>query len=272
MSQSKQVKGRRKEGKGMHGSDGNDFWVGFKKEWLECENEECKVWVSMRVPDGWKGGEGRFKCGLCVMKDVVEVRNENENLKRQMEQMKNEDDKRKEAGVYEKNENVNTWATIAKRLTNEKTIEKLERVEESMMMNKNDVRKQVEESNYEARRKKRIIVFNMQEKEEKTDREQVLDMIGDMGVRVREEEVVDVVRMRKKEGVGLARPIIVEFKSEYDKWTVLRNKSDLREMNVYKKVFLEQDVSREEREKRRERVQERKAEWEKRGKNAEKRN
>ena len=68
-----------------------------------------------------------------------------------------------------------------------------------MMMNKNDVRKQVEESNYEVRRKKRIIVFNMQEKEEKMDREQVLDMIGDMGVRVREEEVVDVVRMRKKE-------------------------------------------------------------------------
>ena len=64
--------------------------------------------MAMRVPDGWKGGEGRFKCGLCVMKDVVEVRNENENLKRQMEQMKNEDDKRKEAGVYEKNENVIT--------------------------------------------------------------------------------------------------------------------------------------------------------------------
>ena len=189
----------------------------------------------MRVPDGWKGGEGRLKCGLCVMKDVVEVRNE--NLKRQIEQMKNEDYKRKEVGVYEKNENVNTWATIAKRLTNEKTIEKLERVEESMMMNKNGVRKQVEESNYEARRKKRIIVFNMQEKEDKTDREQVLDMIGDMGVRVREEDVVDVVRMRKKEGVGLARPIIVEFKSEYDKWTVLRNKSDSREMNVYKKFF-----------------------------------
>ena len=150
MSQSKQVKGRRKDEKSMHSSDGNDFWVGFKKEWLECENEECKVWVSMRVP----GDESRFKCGLCVMKDVVEVRNENENLKRQMEQMKNEDDKRKEAGVYENNENINTWATIAKRLTNEKTIENLERVEESMMMNKNDVRKQVKESNYEARRKK----------------------------------------------------------------------------------------------------------------------
>ena len=39
--------------------------------------------------------------------------------------------------------------TICKRLTNEKTIEKLEWVEGSMMMNKSDVRKQVEERNYE---------------------------------------------------------------------------------------------------------------------------
>ena len=74
-----------------------------------------------------------------------------------------------------------------------------------MMMNKSDLRKQVEKSNYEARRKKRIIVFSMQEKEEKTDREQVMDMIGDMGVRVREEEVLDVVRMRKKEGVRVGK-------------------------------------------------------------------
>ena len=58
-----------------------------------------------------------------------------------------------------KNENVNTWATSAKRLTNEKTNEKFERVKEIMMMNKNDVRKLVEESNYEARRKGRIIVL-----------------------------------------------------------------------------------------------------------------
>ena len=56
----------------------------------------------MKVPDGWKGGEGIFKCGLCVLKDVVEVRKENEKLKRDMEQIKKEDDKRKEAGVYER--------------------------------------------------------------------------------------------------------------------------------------------------------------------------
>ena len=43
--------------------------------------------------------------------------------------MKNEEDKGKEASVYEHNENVETWATIAKRMPDEKTIEKLERLE-----------------------------------------------------------------------------------------------------------------------------------------------
>ena len=47
-----------------------------------------------------------------------------------MKQMKNENDKRKEAGVYEKDDNIKTLASIDKRLTNEKTIEKLERIEE----------------------------------------------------------------------------------------------------------------------------------------------
>ena len=40
-----------------------------------CENEEYMLWVPIRVSYVWKGGEGMFKCGLCVMKDVVEVRN-----------------------------------------------------------------------------------------------------------------------------------------------------------------------------------------------------
>ena len=67
-------------------------------------------------------------------------------------------------------------------------------------MKKSEIRKEVEESNYETRRKKRMIVFNLKEKREKNDRDRVIEMIGDMGVRVREKEIVDVVRMRKKEG------------------------------------------------------------------------
>ena len=48
---------------------------------LECENEECKVWISMRVTEAWKN-DGMFKCGLWVMNEVVEVKREYEKLKR----------------------------------------------------------------------------------------------------------------------------------------------------------------------------------------------
>ena len=46
---------------------------------------------------------------------------------------------------------------------------------------------------------------------------------------------------------------------------VLRNKADLREIEEYKRVF-RTALSREDREKRRERIQERKVEWVMRGK------
>ena len=82
-----------------------------------------------------------------------------------------------------------------------------------------------------------MIVFNLKEKKEKNDRDRVIEMIGDMGVRVREKEIVDIVRMRKNDEGGSIRLIMVEFRTKYDKWTVLRNKSDLREMNEYRNVF-----------------------------------
>ena len=67
-------------------------------------------------------------------------------------------EKRKGAGVYEDREALKTWANIGKRLTNEKKIEKLERVEEGMIMKKSEIRKEVADSIYETRRKKRMIL------------------------------------------------------------------------------------------------------------------
>ena len=51
------------------------------------------------------------------------------------------EEERKEAGVYEKHESEKIWASVAKRLTHEKTIEKVEQVEEGVCMNKNEIRK-----------------------------------------------------------------------------------------------------------------------------------
>ena len=68
------------------------------------------------------------------------------------------------------------------------------------------------------------------------------------------DDVVDVVRLRQKGDGPNIRTIIVEFRSEYDKWTVMRMKATLRECEEYRSVFLEMDLSREEREVRKARV------------------
>ena len=82
----------------------------------------------------------------------------------------------------------------------------------------------------------------------------VKDVFGKMGAGQSCDDVVDVVRLRQKENGPIIRPIIVEFRSEYDKWTVMRMKAKLRECEEYRSVFLEMDLSREEREVRKARV------------------
>ena len=75
----------------------------------------------------------------------------------------------------------------------------------------------------------------------------VKDVFGKMGAGQSCDDVVDVVRLRQKENGPIIRPIIVEFRSEYDKWTVMKMKAKLRECEEYRSVFLEMDLSREER-------------------------
>ena len=88
-----------------------------------------------------------------------------------MEPMKKKDDKRKEAGVYENNENVKIWATIAIRMTDEKAIENLERVYSCMIVKRSDIRREVKDRSFEDKRKRRFIVFNLRYSEVKNDRE-----------------------------------------------------------------------------------------------------
>ena len=51
------------------------------------------------------------------------------------------------------------------------------------------------------------------------------------------DDIVDVVRLRQKENGPIIMPIIVEFRSEYDKWTVMRMKAKLRQCEEYRSVF-----------------------------------
>ena len=81
-----------------------------------------------------------------------------------------------------------------------------------------------------------------------------------LGNNVSKKSISDVVRMRATgDNVERVRPVTVTFKAEYDKWQFLKNKSDLKEMDKFRSVFLEIDMSREERAANRKRVMERRS-------------
>ena len=123
-----------------------------------------------------------------------------------------------------------------------------------MIVKMSVIRKEVKSTNEEETRKKIIMIFNLKNQTGKSDVEYVKDVFGKMGACQSCDDVVDVVRLRQKENGPIIRPIIVEFRSEYDKWTVMKMKAKLRECEEYRSVFLELDLSREEREVRKARV------------------
>ena len=103
-------------------------------------------------------------------------------------------------------------------------------------------------------------MFNLKQSDVKNDNVVAMDMFERMGVIIGSEDVSDIIRMRNKEGDEAVKPVIVEFKSEYDKLTVLRNKPGLREIEEYKSCFTEIERSREKRELGRLNVQKKKTE------------
>ena len=97
--------------------------------------------------------------------------------------------------------------------------------------------------------KKRIIIFNLKNKTGTSDVVCVKDVFGRMGAGQSCDDVVDVIRLRQKENGPIIRKIIVEFRSEYDKWTVMRMKAKLRECEEYISVFRGGSVEGRERER-----------------------
>ena len=101
------------------------------------------------------------------------------------------------------------------------------------IVKKNDMKKEVEESIIEERRKRQVIAFNLKQGEVNNYRGLVWNMIEITGVRVRSEDVSDMIWIMKKYRDEVVKPGIIEFNDEHDKLTMLKNKSDLIEMEEY---------------------------------------
>ena len=87
------------------------------------------------------------------------------------------------------------------------------------------------------------------EKGGKSDVGCVKDVFGKMGAGHSCDDIVDVVRLRQKENGPIIRPIIGEFRNEYDKQTMIRMKTKLRKYDEFKNVFRDGYVEGRERDK-----------------------
>lgn len=246
--------GKEKEDMEEEAKELKGAWKGFKEVVSKCEGQGCPVWQVLRVPKQWKAEENKsFYCGICVGREVENLRRENASLR---EQMLQKADKSVEENL---NVKITTYAEKLKeniRESKKEVLHETKAVAAASMGEewRKEVRKEVKENTAEERRKKRLIVFGMREDED--DKQQVEEMLEKMEV---EKMVVKVERMRKREGEGdVIKPVIVEFASEKDKWEVLEKKANLRKEERWKKVFLELDLSREKREERRQKAMERK--------------
>lgn len=240
-------------------------WEGFKATWVGCDTESCETWTCIRVKIEFNVSKEPFMCGVCAAKEVKKLKGENTDLR---SSQKKEADERKEK-AREESELLGDWTNVVKRIKKDKVFEKLENV-----VTKETVKETVKESTDKELRDRRMIVFNLEKDGIKSDKDQMKEIfeVLNVGHRIREEDVVDIRRMREIDNVesGKARPLIVEFRTSYEKWIVLGRKVDLKNHDQYKKVFLDMDRNREERieDKRRrklvwdERLRQRKAEKE----------
>ena len=92
-------------------------------------------------------------------------------------------------------------------------------------------------TNEEETRKKILMIFNMKNKVGKSDVECAKDLFEKRSASQSCDDIVDVVRRRQKENSPINRPIIIEFRSEYHKWTGMRMKTKLRECEEYRSSF-----------------------------------
>jgi len=247
---------------------GKEGWNEFKDDFLKCEGERCEIWQVVRVPKEWKGdGVKGFFCGVCMGERMDRLVGEKKELRKKLQkvEMENEELKKK---LKEKEKMMKKGAEILeevgseiKTMKDERRVERDERrsyaemvkntakvVEDTRKVVKETIKEEVVKNNREEMRKRRVIIFGLPERSEKNEgtvKEQVKKVMEKLELGIIPKEVV---RMGRKE--GRTAPVIVELETEKEKWEVLKRKAILRRVSGFEKVFLEMDLSVEEREKK----------------------
>lgn len=239
-------------------------WEGYKDEYVMCEGMEgCEVWQLIRVREEWWNPkkQGKFLCGICLgkmldsnVKETEKWKKKAEKAEKALEKMEKEvkrDEKREDKQKDERKQYA------------DKMKEQLRQHKEELVMKQGEVEHRIKEdlskemieevkrNQRDEERKRKMMVFGLK-KGEISDEVMVQGMLDCIKTPT-EVKPVKVERLREKEHQlpsrkEVCRPIMVEFRSEAEKWQVMERKRVLGNTEGFKKVFLELDLPREERE------------------------
>ncbi len=247
-------------------------WARFKEEWVQCSNTPCETWSMIRVKEEVKLNGASFMCGLCAWEACDELKKLNEKVNESDEQMRKDlDDKVKNIGVKvqvmetsveeEKakvkdidvkmkvmessvNDEKAKWSVVAS-----KSRKSAETNAAAVQSIKEDMRKEIGLISVEERRKKRVVVFGMHEKDDVSDQQQAETLLENLGLEM-DVGIKDIFRLKKKDDISTETPLMIEFENESDKWKIIKRKANLRTKEGYESVFLEADMSLEVRKKK----------------------
>ncbi len=225
-------------------------WIEYKEGYVQCSNVPCETWNLIRIKQDVELKDAGFLCGLCAFNEVKVLK---EKLSKSVEVVKEVEKLR--SGLDEKAKEIQTSV-------NENNDRRWETVERTRM-NKNDrlmkenMRKEIKLVGEDDKRKKRVVVFGMDEVDGTDNMEQAEILLSKLNLDT-EVGITEVFRLRKKEDTSKDKPLLIEFQSEKEKRMVLDNKASLRTVEGYKTIFLERDQSVEQRMERAKKFREKK--------------
>ena len=137
---------------------------GFECKWLECGNTNCKMRMSMILPDEVDMEHEVVKYDMCIVKEINVVKGEKTLFRKEVgEIMVQSINKDKEVAEVQTKEE-DSWAIVAKKMKSHNVFERLEKVESDMIVKKSVIRKEVKSTNEEETRKKIIMILNLKTK------------------------------------------------------------------------------------------------------------
>ena len=212
-------------------------WIEYKEQFVQCSINNCDSWTSVRVKIEKDVDNCEFVCGFCAYDEVKSLKAKLIESDSKMKDVSVDVENKVKEMTESVTEEKTKWSEVVRKNNAAATKNAVKSIKENL-------RREIVTISEDDKRKKRVVVFGMHEKEDVADSDKVVELLTKLGLEM-DVGVSDVFRLRKKGDKSREAPLLIEFDSENDKWKVLKKKVSLKGQEGYERVFLEMDLSLE---------------------------